>query len=579
MQKEIRKTEFWKPIQVEIDQQAAPGRYDINVNSKHESHNHGKIPFGSGSTRFGEDFPMLNCLPGPGSYNYKSNLIQTNQSKAPKFSPLTDNKGSTRFDSPRTSLASHSGTDINIQRKPQITQKVKKTPMKSSLSSGVKPELKADRSKETIDLSPGKYDPNYKVIKKNVPTISMGSNTSKNIGSMKNYMESFIRTILPAAEENDPYSLLEPDEVKPSIAGRISKDKTESSIFSSKTIRGLKISQTPGPGSYIHENTGLHRIMKNIPESFGTTSVKNTRFLNSSIEAPYSDPSYLDNPGAGTYSNIKPNRNKVIRKIRLPGMLRTKLKKKSPFLSTDIRKCLTNSQDSENLPGPGAYDLSFRDQLKTLDQKYSQRYKKNPFGSHGSRFGRRKIKNKRVSQALSIEEEQAPQDKHLARVYIDETIEKIKKDEQRKTTFQFKSATRRFKEDTVAHKKEVFNGIQPARYWNQDKMMSESHHKSSKRHLTKDLENQIFLRNISPRFNYTKESLKAMEVPGPGTYSVNQKSITKHLEASPSFRAASRDQDSIFGKIVRKAGFGPGPGSYNSNVSTVVKKTFNANLV
>lgn len=70
-----------------------------------------------------------------------------------------------------------------------------------------------------------------------------------------------------------------------------------------------------------------------------------------------------------------------------------------------------------------------------------------------------------------------------------------------------------------------------------------------------------------------------MEVPGPGTYSVNQKSITKHLEASPSFRAAPRDQDSIFGKIVSKGGFGPGPGSYNSNVSTIVKKTFNANLV
>ena len=67
----------------------------------------------------------------------------------------------------------------------------------------------------------------------------------------------------------------------------------------------MKISHTPGPGSYLHENSGVHRVIKNIPETFGTTSVKRANFLNSSIEAPYSEPSYLGNPGVGSYGNSK----------------------------------------------------------------------------------------------------------------------------------------------------------------------------------------------------------------------------------------------------------------------------------
>ena len=47
---------------------------------------------------------------------------------------------------------------------------------------------------------------------------------------------------------------------------------------------------------------------------------------------------------------------------------------------------------------------------------------------------------------LSIQEENIPQDRTIARTFIDETIEKIKNDEARKTTFQFKSSTRRFNE-------------------------------------------------------------------------------------------------------------------------------------
>ena len=84
--------------------------------------------------------------------------------------------------------------------------------------------------------------------------------------------------------------------------------------------------------------------------------------------------------------------------------------------------------------------------------------------------------------------------------------------------------------------------------------------------------------NISPRFNYTKKSIEGMQVPGPGAYSINPQKSPIHNDASPPFRAISRDKGSLFGKIVSKAGIGPGPGSYNNDVSTIVKKTFNTNL-
>lgn len=41
MQKEIRKTEFWKQPVDEFDDIVAPGRYEVPVIKQQESHNHG----------------------------------------------------------------------------------------------------------------------------------------------------------------------------------------------------------------------------------------------------------------------------------------------------------------------------------------------------------------------------------------------------------------------------------------------------------------------------------------------------------------------------------------------------------
>jgi len=83
--------------------------------------------------------------------------------------------------------------------------------------------------------------------------------------------------------------------------------------------------------------------------------------------------------------------------------------------------------------------------------------------------------------------------------------------------------------------------------------------------------------SVSPRFNYTKVSIEGRKKPGPGAYSLADGKPLSSLDTSAAFRAASRDKDSLFGKIIRRPNLGPGPGAYANN-STIVKKTFNASL-
>ena len=84
--------------------------------------------------------------------------------------------------------------------------------------------------------------------------------------------------------------------------------------------------------------------------------------------------------------------------------------------------------------------------------------------------------------------------------------------------------------------------------------------------------------SISPRFNYAKEAFQKMEIPGPGSYSTNPTKLSMQFENSASFRASSRDKYSLLRNIMNNSSKSPGPGSHNSNISTVVRKTFNTNL-
>ena len=43
-------------------------------------------------------------------------------------------------------------------------------------------------------------------------------------------------------------------------------------------------------------------------------------------------------------------------------------------------------ENKNETPGPGAYDVNFKEELKVLDQKLSIRYQLGPFGSTAPRF-------------------------------------------------------------------------------------------------------------------------------------------------------------------------------------------------
>lgn len=143
--------------------------------------------------RFGEEFPQINCLPGPGSYNWDTKSMKNNQIKASKYQPFYARKSS-RFDSQRNSLVSHNNSPPEIIEAPLKSQKrikIRKSPMKSSLSNSPTKKSNNNNSVQGIiynnnkitylefKVCPGKYNPNFNAIKKNVPSISLGPHTTK----------------------------------------------------------------------------------------------------------------------------------------------------------------------------------------------------------------------------------------------------------------------------------------------------------------------------------------------------------------------------------------------------------------
>jgi hypothetical protein len=183
-------------------------------------------------------------MPGPGSYNYDVKSYKSSPSRPQKFDQTHQIRHYNRFDSPRNSIMSHTNTV------PEVRERIimpRKSPMKSSLSVSknnhiLRPKINEGKSNSRepfqfkfvidLDISPSKYNPNFNSVKKKMPSVSLGPHTTKNFGSMKNYMENFIRTILPSSEANDngyqvnlffTISLQASNEIKPSMATRIAK--------------------------------------------------------------------------------------------------------------------------------------------------------------------------------------------------------------------------------------------------------------------------------------------------------------------------------------------------------------------
>jgi hypothetical protein len=86
-------------------------------------------------------------------------------------------------------------------------------------------------------------------------------------------------------------------------------------------------------------------------------------------------------------------------------------------------------ESKNEIPGPGAYDINFKEELKVLDQKLSIRYQLGPFGSTAARF---KEKPQTQPEAAVAQNDQKSQQifniikKQEMRKYMDEALKLIK---------------------------------------------------------------------------------------------------------------------------------------------------------
>ena len=167
----------------------------------------------------------------------------------------------------------------------------------------------------------------------------------------------------------------------------IDKYKKGSSCFLSTTKRIEHKSDVPGPGSY--DANYIHFTSENKFSSFGTTSERKTD-LNRTVDQPSTSPTFINNPPVGYYNkpqNMNVNLNINTNKSNDHELIYCVEINLQSFNSTSKRECMKNiGIKKKYFPGPGQYDLSFSDELKTLDHQLSVRYRTNPFGSNSPRF-------------------------------------------------------------------------------------------------------------------------------------------------------------------------------------------------
>mmetsp|Transcript_43014 Transcript_43014/g.41380 ORF Transcript_43014/g.41380 Transcript_43014/m.41380 type:complete len:165 (+) Transcript_43014:548-1042(+) len=97
-------------------------------------------------------------------------------------------------------------------------------------------------------------------------------------------------------------------------------------------------------------------------------------------------------------------------------------------------------------PGPGSYDVDFKNELKILDQKLTLRYQFGPFGSTSPRFKETSFeqeKLQREDEELALLNHPVVKKQEL-RKHLDQALDVVKKIEINKQSPQFKSNSPRF---------------------------------------------------------------------------------------------------------------------------------------
>ena len=278
--------------------------------------------------------------------------------------------------------------------------------------------------------------------------------------------------ILQPNLDNEVYE--EPDDQYNTIATatKPKEDGQGLSAFVSKTKRGHSISNIPGPGSYNSEYK--HVVSKNTPANFGSSQERITNVIRNDVNLPFNDPSYIEVPPVGHYgqprlktqlNRIKslkqtlPSKNNYQSKIVIKGGRATR----KGFNSTTKRDVAKLKSTLGEAPGPGAYDLSFKDVIKMIDQKLAIRYQISPFGSGKSRFDAR---NKTIdvinnnNQSLQNNPGFKIRDKHAASDILNEHY---KNKEKYRNSYTYTSSVARFRNHTVNTKSQsnVKKDLQP----------------------------------------------------------------------------------------------------------------------
>lgn len=227
------------------------------------------------------------------------------------------------------------------------------------------------------------------------------------------------------------------------------------SSFISKTKRGYSVSEVPGPGSY--ELNYRHEINKNIPSNFGSSVQRTAEVYRKNVNYPFTDPTYMENPPVGHYGHV--SNKEGLNRIR---SMKTNLVNQKPKLGVSIKGERTTKQgfnstckrdysirvDKQKVsPGPGAYDLTFKDIIKMMDQKLAIRYQISPFGSGKPRFNENNKTIEIVPQSESLEPiEHQPsfmtKDKHAASDILNEHY---KNKEKYRNSYTYASKIGRFK--------------------------------------------------------------------------------------------------------------------------------------
>ena len=94
---------------------------------------------------------------------------------------------------------------------------------------------------------------------------------------------------------------------------------------------------------------------------------------NRNMMSPFVDPTYMNSPPVGNYQSRK--HEKALKSLTKQLNYSPKRRAAIPFNSGEQRsQAGAKGVDLGAIPGPGAYDVNFQEELKKLDQKYSNRY-------------------------------------------------------------------------------------------------------------------------------------------------------------------------------------------------------------